>query len=326
MTLGLTLVAAAEEPAEILSACRHLVGAVPAEIPLRVIGAGLGAEIAARLTETVGRERIVLLDRTECPMDIACALVRQQTGQAHVLPLRPGDRLAAGAAAGLATWLAREDPALALLGGGFHLGDGAAPLPGTPVLDAARPDPRRLLPRGGCAPQIDPFADPAAAWAAWESALDGSAPALFEAPVLLRPLPQASALPALTELGARLKTAPRGAAPALLARLAPWLDDALAMAPAGHAFETAAAALALRAALPRALRREAAALPGATGALLRADTEAAALAVLGLLASARQDRIAQALAAGQAQLRRDLDLALPGPEYLADLYARVRGL
>lgn len=329
MTLAVTLVAGAEEtgaedPAEILSICRHLLQAVPPDIPLRVIGAGLGAEIAARLTEAVGRERLMLLDRAECPMDIACTLVRQQTGHAYVLPLRPGDRLAAGAAAELAAWLAREDPALALLGGGFHLGDGAAPLPDTAPL-ARLPDPRRLLPRGGCAPQIDPFADPAAAWAAWEAAL-GDAPALFAPAVLLRPVPQGSARPVLTALGARLKAAPRGGAPALLARLAPWLDAALALAPAEHAFETAAAALTLRAALPRALRREAGALPGPTGALLRAETEPAALAVLGLLASARQDNIATALAAGQARLRADLDIALPGPDYLADLYARVRGL
>lgn len=316
--------------------CRHLLRAVPDTVPLLLIDAGGTDGVAARLAaaaEGAGHARSVAVDRPDCTPASACALVRQLTGCAHVLPLVPGERLAAGAAAALADWLARRDPALALLGGGFHLAEGAAALPypdaerpGAAPL-ARTPDPRRLLPAGGCAPRRDPFADPGPAWDAWQEALgDGAAAEVFDAPVVLRPLPRAGATPALELLRDRLLATPRSARAALLERLAPWAGDALAMAPAGAAFDTTAALPALRAALPRALRRRAGTLPGPLGALLRAGSEGEALAVLALLCAARQDRIGLALAAGQDRLRADLDLALPGPEYLADLYARVRGL
>jgi hypothetical protein len=51
-----------------------------------------------------------------------------------------------------------------------------------------------------------------------------------------------------------------------------------------------------------------------------------ALSVLSLLANARAEMQMRALADEYTALRADLTAALPGPGYLRDLHARLRGI
>jgi len=47
---------------------------------------------------------------------------------------------------------------------------------------------------------------------------------------------------------------------------------------------------------------------------------------LSLQMSAQQQRRTDILASAYSKLRQDLDLALPGPDYLRNLYTRLRSL
>lgn len=361
MTLAIAMLAAAPETGRtapdgagqdaIDRICAHLRLAVPEPVPLVLIDAGSGDGTAHRLAGFAASSHAqhVALSRTGHSRDIVCDIVRRMTGCRHVLLLQPQDRLVAGTLPRLAAWLERHDPDLTLLAGGWWLTD----LPGRPragagaglafpdaprqtalqdgapaeALLALTPDPRRLLQGQGSAPGHDPFADPAAAWAAWEAALAGAGAAmLFADPVLLRPFPQVSAAPAVAVLHDRLLAAPRGAQAGLLARLAPWVGDAFALSSARAAWPVAEAIHRLWAGMPRRLRRLAIALPGPAGSVFKATSEGQLLAVLALLATARHEALTASLVADHRQLRADLDLALPGPDYLADLYARVRAL
>ncbi|MDJ0820334.1 MAG: hypothetical protein QNJ09_00820 [Paracoccaceae bacterium] len=343
MTLAVALLAQNAGPVA-KRICDHLRQSVPESVPLILIDAGSSDQTAGELAALTSRSHAqhVALTQPDCSADTACALVRQKTGCRYVLLLRPEDRLAPGSVAQLAEWLERHDPALAVLAGGWWLTEpqpGLSPLPfpdadrlaalpdqaPPETLLALTPDPRRLLVADGHAPQHDPFAAPDLAWAAWEEALSGGA-ALFPTPVLLRPFQTASAAPALAALRTRLQACPRGEVAALLDRHAPWISDALSLSPAEAALPVAAELAALRAALPRRLRRQANDLPDPFGALLHAPDSATRLSLLSLQATARQDRLMAQLLADHHQLRADLDLALPNPGYLADLYARVRAL
>jgi hypothetical protein len=163
----------------------------------------------------------------------------------------------------------------------------------------------------------------------YEAAVQGAGRIGFvPAPVLLSPLPApCDPAPQIATLSARLSAAPRGDAPALLGRALLRLDDMLALLDPAQAEGFLAAARAFAAALPRRLRRQALAHEGPSGAILsdlRRGDGASARARL-TLHFAAQDRARVAALTGEiAQLRADLDLALPGPDYLVDLFHRAR--
>ena len=84
----------------------------------------------------------------------------------------------------------------------------------------------------------------------------------------------------------------------------------------------------MRLSLPRGLRHRLAQHPGAAAPVLdalRNKDKGTALALLALRAEARNEMATRALAAEYATLRHDLGLALPGPEYLMALHARLQG-
>lgn len=314
-----------------------LIGLADASCPLVFLDQGTDAGSREMIQAFIRRHGGALL-ALEGPVSAAeaTALVRRQTGADYVLPFTPQDRISRAGLAALKTRLEDTEPDLAVLASAFWLTSADHPLPGP---DAARgrdraetlfADPRRLLLRGDGCDHPDPLADPAAAWTIWEGALARAAFVLhLPDPVLLRPLPETGAAPSFDAAIRWLKAAPRPERAAQLDTALLRLDDALALAPAEAAEDTLEAAQRLQAALPRALRRRLPDLPGPAARLLNAlvrNARGEALAQLALLAAARNAERSRALAAEYAALRHDLDLALPGPEYLMELYSRLRGV
>ena len=273
--------------------------------------------------------------------DEAATLVQQRDGADYVMVFTPHDRIHRPGLAALRGLLDSQAPDLVVTGSGFWLTDPARPLPGpdaaraaalparptAPALLPLHPDPRRILSRRGGFPQADPATG--AAWQIWQRALEGAKDIRFlPAPVVLPPWPDANAAAALTALSDMIHAAPRGDQAPLLERGLHWVSDALVLAAPGRAPETLAAAEALLRALPRGLRRRLAQHPGAAAPVLdalRNKDKGTALALLALRAEARNEMATRALAAEYATLRHDLGLALPGPEYLMALHARLQG-
>lgn len=351
MTLAIVLLTDGASIPEATRLASHLRATVPPELPLVLVNAEADEAAGRPMTSlaATSHAQYVALSQPRCSAEIACGIARRMTGTRHVLLMRPYERLVVGALPRLAAWLKTHDPELALLAGGWWLTEPQVPRPdnapnsGLAYPDAARlaalsstathqdllaltPDPRRLLLAKGCAPETNPFVDPSAAWVAWENMLSDATPAIFSEPVLLRPLPETGAAPAIFAARDRIQAAPSGARAELLVRMAPWLGDALALSPAHEAAVVEAALHGLWKGLPRRLRTKTADLPGPVGDVFAALARGQSLAALALLATARQERLTVALAAQYHGLRADLDLALPGPEYLANLYARIRGL
>lgn len=280
--------------------------------------------------------QLVALDGA-APGTAVSALVRQKTGADYVLSLTPDDRINRAGLTALETRLEQTEPDLVVLASAFWLSSADHPVPGPDAArDHDRPetlfaDPRRLLRRGGGCDHPDPLADPGTAWTLWEDMLAGAGSVLhLTDPVLLRPLPETGAAASFDAAAQRLAHMSGSARASGLDRLLPRLDDALRLAPAGAAETTLEAAGRLLATLPRGLRRRRlAGMPGPAARLLSAlarKETGAALAGLALLAEARNAQITRALAAEYAGLRHDLDLALPGPDYLMELYSRLRGV
>ena len=286
---------------------------------------GWGEEVTARL--------VAQPDSRPAPAG-GWAALRGLAGQDLVLVLPEGARPAPGGVKALRALLETGAPDLVLVNTAWMLAGPASALPcpdaarwpeaGVQEGDAARdtalrlmPDPARLMPAGAL-PGDD-----------YEAAVQGAGRIGFiPTPVLLSPLPApCDPGPQIATLSARLSTAPRGEARALLARALLRLDDMLAMLDPAQAEGFLAAARAFAAAVPRRLRRQALAYEGPAGAILsdlkRGDAASARARLT--LHFAAQDRARVAALTGEiAQLRTDLDVALPGPDYLMDLFHRAR--
>jgi len=191
---------------------------------------------------------------------------------------------------------------------------------------ALAPDPWRLVfsqdlaARGGFARPADTGI--AAAWAQWEAALGAASSLAFcPVPVAHGALPGAAG----GEVPALLR--PMLIEPALAERALQRLDDHLALLDAAGVPACLDTLAGLLGTLPRRARRRAAGWGGVSGpvlAALAARRRDAAQAALLLLLAARDATRQRALSAEIAGLRADLDLALPGPEYLAWLRERAR--
>lgn len=352
MTLAIALLIEGATPLEARQISVHLRSAVPDNIPLLLIDAGTEDATSCTLASLAATSHAehVALSRTDCSPNLARSITRRMTGARHVLLVRAHERLVFAALPQLADWLVELDPERALLAGGWWLNEPYPPRPDAlpqgvlPYPDAARlaalpqkpdaaalrslcPDPRRILVTEDAPDESDPFSDPALAWESWQKLLSGPAtPTVFPEPVLLRPLPEAGAAATLALALTRLKDTPRGERGRFLEETASWLGDALVVSSAAEAPETDAALHRIWSMLSRRLRAQAAALPGPAGVVFSAVARGQSLAALSLLATARQEQIVRVMLAEQSQLRANLDLALPGPDYLADLYARVRDL
>lgn len=263
----------------------------------------------------------------------------------YVLALAPTDRLHAEGIAGLRAHLGRDAPDLCLIHSAWWLADADHPLPrrdsaafetlpqhpDAAALTGLLPDPRRLVFRtrdwAGRAP-------------AWPAKLEGKAlyaQALAERteltclgmPALLHLLQPVDPGPVLSACAEALAACPKGDRAACLADWAALLDEHLTLCPPAEAATLLAALPRIAALLPRAARRGMDSRPGPFARLLATqirEGDTGAKAELGLQLAAEQQRRTDILAAAYGRLRRDLDLALPGPDYLHALYARLRGL
>lgn len=242
--------------------------------------------------------------RAEQPDMMICNHGWWLAGPASVLDCADADRMAA----------------LAKTGTGAGKGDRA---PERAALHRLLADPRRLV----AGPDVA-AAEAGADWDVYDAALDRAGRvSVFGDPVLLRPVPgdRLAGLFGLAE--AKLRACPGPQRPALLERLLQRLGDAMMFCDPGRAADTLAAAEQFRAAPAWRLRDAGKTRPGPAAQLLEALQSGGAPAGLAVLAvqAAAQDRARLlALSAEIQALREDLDLALPGPDYLLELYERVR--
>lgn len=268
----------------------------------------------------------------------AVELVRAETGMEYVLGLTGQDLLLPEALPPLRAMLQELQPELAVCGQGWWQTGLGAPLA---AADAARmsagapeqllPDLRRLLPGTRLAARMGPVAPLPGLlgdWRAYDAWLEAAGEVrVFPGPVLLRPMPQGKLAQRCDELAQALRAVPRRQRPALLEQGLSRISDEIAFCDPATAGEDAAAAARLRRGLSWRARARAVRLPGPAGLLMKAlqrGGETAALAVLAQQAAA-QDRARLAALAGEIRsLREDLELALPGPDYLRELYERVR--
>lgn len=286
-----------------------------------------------------GRGAVLLqLDQPELGLPEAVALVRGETGADYVLGLTGQDLLLPKALPPLLEMLRCRRPELAVCGQGWWQTGPGAPLAAP---DAGRmgkvapkqlmPDPRRLLPAAGLAGRMGapaPLPGPLGDWQAYDAWLQAAASVrVFPGPVLLRPPPPGRLAQMCSGLAQALRAAPRRQRPALLELGLLRLGDEIALCNPASAAEDATAAAGLQRSLGWRAGARAARQPGLAGQLMRAlqqGGEAAALAVLAQQAAV-QERARMAALTGEIRtLREDLDLALPGPDYLRDLYERVR--
>lgn len=321
---------------------RQLQPVLQLEVPVVLIDAGSQDGSLERLRGFAAEQGAVLLelDQPQLRLDEAAEMARQRTGADYVLPLCGQDLLLPGAVPPLLEMLQRCRPQLAVCGHGWWLAGPGAPL--APP-DAARlnadgiraeallPDLRRLLPSAGLAARMgspEPLPGPLGDWRAYDAWLEAAgAVQVFAGPLLLQPLPQTRLAARCGGLAEVLAAAPEGQRPGLLERGLQRLGDEIAMCDPAEAEDAMAAAARLHRSLDQAGRDAAAGMPGPAGLLMRALQQGGEAAVLGVLAqqAAVQDRARLAALAGEIRsLREDLDLALPGPDYLRDLYERVR--
>ncbi|MFV0383280.1 hypothetical protein [Paracoccus sp. (in: a-proteobacteria)] len=307
-----------------------------------------------RFSEGPGRgAHILALDRAELVPRTLCRLARLVTATEYALHLGPQDFLCPDVIADLDDRLRQDRPDLAICASGWWVAGpySALPEPETARLAewadnppapgqapgqalSLRPDPRRLVLRdtdldSACREALRD-GDPAADWACHDRIVGGAASIrVVPTPVLLFPLPAAERVArALTAarhaLSAKDPKTPRDT---LRARILQRLSDELRHAGPAHAGADMAAARDLAASLSFRERR---ALRHATcpaGQLLAAAAAGDHALMAGILTqqAAARDRAAMlALQDEIARLRRDLDLALPGPEYLLQLYERLR--
>jgi len=263
----------------------------------------------------------------------------------YIALLDPTDRLQPDTFNTLRLMLQQETPDLCLVHSAWWLADVEHPLPRSdsalfetlplrptaPDCTGLLPDPRRLIFR---------TADWQARCATWPAVLEDRAfyrRALSEstelmatrAPALLHLYAPTDPAPTLLDFIQTLATRSRRERATCLAEWMPFLDEQMALCPATETSALLDTLPDVIAQLPRSVRRNMARLPGAFARLLEAqitEGRVGAKAELSLQISAQQQRRTDILASAYGRLRQDLDLALPGPDYLRNLYTRLRGL
>jgi len=321
---------------------------------LVIIDTGTQDDMRAHLrvfAEGPGRgAHILFLDPGAVVPATARALARRETGAEYVLELGARDLLCAGATAALEAQLEETRPEVMICPHGWWVAGPSSGLPGPDAARLAAPvpaerypqlfaDPRRLLPRDPeteerCRQAVQ-AGNPGQGWACYEAVLGEAATvALAAGPVLLRPLPDCRAAAAVSAARAALEALPaRAARGPALAQLLPRIFDELTQVDPANTDAVVAAARMLVGALPwrarRALRRAPVSAPGTEPAAqllaaAAAGDQVGATTLVAQLAAARDRACMRALSGEIGQLRTDLDRALPGPDYLMELYERVR--
>ncbi|WP_204115969.1 hypothetical protein [Shimia biformata] len=297
--------------------------------PVRMDEADLSWAAALKLVPSLVR------DRTE-----AGTREGAQNGGPYLLALDAADMIDPGALDRLRRRLAGDgpdQPDLVVVNRGWWLGAPAvalpapdadrlaalAPRPDRAALGALMPDPARLVIHRDLLARLD-AADETDPVALWRLALErAERPLPWSDVVWLSRFRRRSAAPVFAAIPAGDDAAPAAREQALTQA-----GDALAFTGPDEARAILRAAEDLLARLTPQLI-PAAGIPGTGPAadLLRTlQDEGRAMALTGLLldlATAEQRRT-EALAAALSELRADLDLALPGPDYLRRLYDRIR--
>lgn len=193
-------------------------------------------------------------------------------------------------------------------------------------------DPGRLVFRRGH-PTPNPGSNLAARWECYDLAVSRASGIGFcPHPILLAPVspgssPSNRASEAALLAANRIREAPRTLEEGPLSQLLDRIGDEMALLAPTEAPALLDSLETLRKTLPRRLRAAAFAHPSPASrglaALASGGRPAANVEIMMLLAT--RDRIhIDALAGEVRRLRADLDAALPGPEYLAQLYERMR--
>lgn len=315
-------------------------------LPVVIIDTGSSDGTLQRLRDFVagpGQGAILIcLQQPQLSLAAARELARAETGSAYVLGLTGRDRLQVDNLQPLLDVLEWQKPDLVIDPQGVWLTGGEQTA--LPAPDAARlqrggplnpaelmPDLNRLMPAADLvATQGTVAADagPLGGWHSYDRWLQQAGKVVVApAPLVLRPQPEPGLVSLLAALRDGLAQVRGQKRRALLQRGLTVLGDEMAFCDPAQASEDAAAAWGFYRALGWRERRFAAAQPGAGGQLLaalRQDGPLLATLVLGQMAAAQDRRRLAALTQEIRSLREDLDLALPGPDYLRILYERVR--
>jgi len=188
---------------------------------------------------------------------------------------------------------------------------------------AAAPD---ALPLSGLAPQPPEKLSLEKLWQSYDAAIAAAGEIrFFAAPIILAPMGQNGVSDGLELVQARLRALPPegGELEVLLHRL----GDLMAVLEPQDGLKFLNEMKAVLAALPRRLRARACAHDSPAGQLLEALRKggtAGAMPHLSIGFAARERAHMRALTGEIAQLREDVDLALPGEDYLLRLYDWVR--
>lgn len=321
-------------PSDILrQALTRLTAALSPQDQLIVLACGNADAVRPELSRHA--LKLIELDVPELAHREAMALARSKAEHPYLLCLSGWDMVETAGFAQLRQLLKAQTPETVVLNRGAWLG---APAVTLPAPDAARlaalgttpdlaalldltPDPSRVLLHANLAARLTSDAVtqpiPAEDHALWHQILTTSErPLLCPTPVWHAPQTLRDAAPTLEALSADT--------PDALQRGLLWADDALALAGPEHAraILRAAQAMVTRGGLSHTLSHN-----GPTAALLQAlqdDGPALALAGLALDLALNERRKTEAFTAALVSLRSDLDLALPGPDYLHALYERIR--
>lgn len=305
------------------------------------------APTLARLQSFAANHRTQII-QTDGPMDDRGDFLRlalQMAETDYTIALSPTDRLLPEAFTALRETLKQETPDLCLFNSAWWLADTDHPLPRgdnalfdtLPLQPAAKdcagllPDPRRLIFRtADWLPRLATWPRAMEERAIYQRALTESTKLMvLRAPVLLHLYGSANPARALSGFTQALAARPKRERAACLAEWTLFLDEELALCPATETSAVLSALPEIIAQLPRPVRRRMAQQPGALAQLLNArikEGAPGAKAELSLQISAQQQRRTDILASAYSKLRQDLDLALPGPDYLRNLYTRLRSL
>lgn len=253
-----------------------------------------------------------------------------------LLPLTPQDRINLTGLEALLEQIGTSAAKLLALPRAFWLADPSNPLRAPETTDQTGathplrrlyPDPRQLVYRANALRKDRPQEADSNIWDAFFTGPQGAENTLsFQTPVLLQPLPNTAA-------GAAFATAQafvaKSAEPdARLLQSLSWLASALILSPPEAAANTLDAAKGFLDSLPEAQKDSACSDSGPAGQLLAAlaqDKKSEALAQLALLGQIRGNLISENLILSQEKLRYDVERALPGSDYLMELYQRTRG-
>ncbi len=290
---------------------------------------------------------ILYLEQGEAPPKMARALARRVTGAEYVLGMGRRDLLVAEAVSKLETQLQVERPDVLICPHGWWV---AGPSSVLLAADAERvasaddplsteryldllPDPRRLILRDPEAEEhcllATEASDLAREWDSYDAMVSAADEvALCPDMVVLRPLPKCRTVQAITAARARLaQVMPRAERAPLVARMVSRIEDELTQVDAANTDAILAAARDLFRTLTWRERRVLRAASGSAARLLAtagAGDYATARSLVAQLAATRDRACMRALSGEIGQLRVDIDRALPGPDYLMELYERVR--